>query len=63
LKARRAPAAQYTVPVPSRFVADGIYRPKKFEPPRAGSMLASELPSRVADRLYFPRRRGAGAKA
>lgn len=58
MKARRAPAAQYTAPAASRFVSDGLWHPPKFEPPRAGSMRASELPSRVADRLYYPRRRG-----
>lgn len=58
MKARRAPVAQYTVPASSRFVSDGIWRPVRFEPPRAGSMRASELPSMVADRLYFPRPRG-----
>lgn len=33
------------------------YKPRPIEPPRAGSMRASTLPSCVADRLIYPRGR------
>lgn len=51
------------VPAQARFAAAGDYQPRRFEPPRAGSMRASELPSRVGDQLIYPPRARAAAKA